>query len=670
MELVRSAKWLLLVLVSMVAVPALAETPLIPRAALFGNPEKIQARISPDGRYLSYIAPVDGVLNVWVAPTDDPEAAAPLTRDTGRGIQGCGWALTGEHILYRQDSGGDENTHLYCVTVETGEVRDLTPWEGAQARIEGLSVKRPTEVLVGVNNRVPQFHDLYAINVVTGEAELVYENNGYLSIVSDQDFRPRLGATLAMGPGGVELEMVDLTSETPRTMLKIASEDLMGTSVLGFDNEGTTLYVMDTRGRNTGALCAMDPETLETTVLAEDPRCDISSALMHDATGKPFAYATNYEKTEWPALEPAMRKHLDRMQALTDGEILVSGVTLDETLWTVATIEDDGPVAYYLYDARSGKSKFLFVHQEALKALPLAKMHPVVIKSRDGLNLVSYLSLPVASDPDGNARPSKRLPLVLFVHGGPWSRDEWGFHPVHQLFANRGYAVMSVNYRGSTGFGKDFVNAATTEWGGKMHDDLLDACAWAIEEGIADPSRIAITGGSYGGYATLVGLTMTPHRFACGVDLCGPSNLITFMENVPEYWMPMLPLMHERVGDPTTEEGRAFLRSRSPLTHVHRIRKPLLIGQGANDPRVKQSESDQIVAEMQRQGIPVTYTLCADEGHGFVRPENSLAFWAVTEAFLAEHLGGRYEPIGDAFEGSTLTAPQGAELVPGLAEAL
>ncbi len=664
------AKWLFGASLLVMGGAAWAQTSLIPREALFGNPDKVQARISPDGRHLSYLAPLDGVLNIWIAPVDDPLSATPLTQDAGRGIPGCGWAYTGEHVLYSQDKNGDENTHVYCVTIETGEVRDLTPWEGAQARIQGVSVKHPTEILVAVNNRVPQFHDLYRVNVLTGESELVFENDAYVGIVTDEDYRPRLGASVKVSPQGVGLEMVDLTAEEPRTVLEIGSEDLMGTSVAGFDADGETLYVMDTRGRNTAAFCAMDPETLETTVLAEDPRCDISSAMSHERTGKPFAYSTNYERTEWHALEPWAEKHLARLQALTDGEINVTGMTLDETLWTVATIEDDGPVRYYLYDARTGESEFLFVHQEALDGLPLAKMHPVVVKSRDGLNLVSYVSLPVASDPDGDGRPSKPLPLVLFIHGGPWARDEWGFHPVHQLFADRGYAVMSVNYRGSTGFGKNFVNAATREWGGKMHDDVLDACAWAIDKGIADPSLIAITGGSYGGYATLVGLTMTPHRFVCGVDLCGPSNLITFMENVPEYWMPILPMMHERVGNPATEEGRAFLASRSPLTHVRRIRKPLLIAQGANDPRVKPSESDQIVAEMQRHGIPVTYAFYSDEGHGFARPENSLSFWAVMEAFLAEHLGGRCEPIGDAFEGSTIAVPEGADLVPGLAEAL
>jgi dipeptidyl aminopeptidase/acylaminoacyl peptidase len=297
-------------------------------------------------------------------------------------------------------------------------------------------------------------------------------------------------------------------------------------------------------------------------------------------------------------------------------------------------------------------------------------MHPVVIKSRDGLDLVSYLTLPKAADVDDTGRPNEPLPMVLFVHGGPWGRDGWGYNTNHQLLANRGYAVLSVNYRGSTGFGKSFINASNKEWAGKMHDDLIDAVQWSIDEKIADPKRVAIMGGSYGGYATLVGLTFTPETFACGVDIVGPSNLQTLLSTIPAYWAPAMELFKKRVGDPTTDEGKALLSERSPVSYVDKIQRPLLIGQGANDPRVKQDESDQIVKAMQAKKIPVTYVLFPDEGHGFARPENRLAFFAVAEAFLAEQLGGRYEPIGKAFSGSTITCPEGASDVPGLASAL
>jgi dipeptidyl aminopeptidase/acylaminoacyl peptidase len=297
-------------------------------------------------------------------------------------------------------------------------------------------------------------------------------------------------------------------------------------------------------------------------------------------------------------------------------------------------------------------------------------MHPREIKARDGLTLVSYLSLPVWTDPDGDGRPPAPLPMVLLVHGGPWGRDAWGYHSQHQMLTNRGYAVLSVNFRASTGFGKRFVNAGNREWGGKMHDDLIDAVNWAVGERIADVAKVAIMGGSYGGYATLAGLTFTPDVFAAGVDIVGPSNLVTLLNTVPPYWKPQIELFTTRVGDHRTEDGRKFLASRSPLTYADRIARPLLIGQGANDPRVKQAESDQIVNAMQAKTIPVTYALFPDEGHGFARPENNIAFMAITEAFLARHLGGRAEPVGDAFTGSSVTVPRGPDLVPGLAEAL
>jgi dipeptidyl aminopeptidase/acylaminoacyl peptidase len=294
-------------------------------------------------------------------------------------------------------------------------------------------------------------------------------------------------------------------------------------------------------------------------------------------------------------------------------------------------------------------------------------MRPVVIPARDGLKLVSYLTLPPEVDED---RPPRPLPMVLDVHGGPWARDEWGFNAVHQWLANRGYAVLSVNFRGSTGFGKEFTNAGNREWAGKMHDDLLDAVDWAVEQKIADRGRVAILGGSYGGYATLVGLTFSPDVFACGVDIVGPSNILTLLSTIPPYWQPMVQMFKDRVGDFTTHEGKTFLEERSPLSRVDRIARPLLIGQGANDPRVKQAESDQIVRLMRQKEIPVTYVLYPDEGHGFARPENRLSFNAVVEAFLAQHLGGRYEPVGDDFAGSSISVPTGADGVPGLSEAL
>jgi len=297
-------------------------------------------------------------------------------------------------------------------------------------------------------------------------------------------------------------------------------------------------------------------------------------------------------------------------------------------------------------------------------------MHPVVLSARDGLRLVSYYTLPPGSDSNDDGIPDQPVPMVLLPHGGPWARDAWGYHPYHQWLANRGYAVLSVNFRSSTGFGKAFINAGDHEWGGKIMQDQQDAVQWAMAQGIADPRAVAVMGGSFGGYSTLAGLTMFPDTFACGVDIVGPSNLITLLESIPPYWKPMLELFTSRVGDVRTAEGRAFLTTHSPLTYVANIRSPLLIAQGANDPRVKQAESDQIVSAMHAKNIPVTYVLYPDEGHGFARPENNLSFAAVAEAFLASRLGGRCEAIGHEFQGASIQVPEGAHLIPGLVEAL
>ena len=329
------------------------------------------------------------------------------------------------------------------------------------------------------------------------------------------------------------------------------------------------------------------------------------------------------------------------------------------------------PVAFYLYDRPAKKLTKLFTTRPELEGKALASMHPVEIKARDGLTLVAYLSLPPGTDKDGNGRPDKPLPMVLNVHGGPWARDDFGYHSEYQWLANRGYAVLAVNYRGSSGFGKNFMNAATLEFAGKMHDDLIDAVNWAVKENVTTRDRVAIYGGSYGGYATLTGLTFTPDVFACGVDIVGPSNLITLIESFPAYWQPFLEgTWYKRVGDPRTEEGRKLLLSRSPITKVDQIRKPLLIAQGANDPRVVQKESDQLVAAMKAKDIPVTYVLYPDEGHGFARPQNRTSFYAISEGFLAKCLGGRQEPIGTDFAGSSLKVLDGAQFVPGLKEAL
>ncbi len=638
--------------------------PLIPREVLFGNPDKTQARLSPDGRQLAYLAPVEGVLNVWVAPVDSPEAARPVTRDTGRGIRFYLWAYTNDHILYIQDKGGDENWRVYSVDLTTDETLDLTPIEEVNAQIQQVSPDFPQEILVALNDRNPELHDLYRIHIGTGERQCIQENPGFVDFVTDDAYAVRF-ANRMTPDGGAEM-LAPAPDGSWTLFARIPMEDVLSTWVLGFDKSGDVLYLTDSRERNTAALFALHLETGERTLLAEDARSDLAGAMVHPTEKRVQAVAFNYTRQHWQILDPAIAEDMAYLKTVADGDIEVVSRTLDDQGWIVAYLMDDGPVRYYRYDRAARQAQFLFTSRQDLEGWPLVNMTPVIIPTRDGLEMVCYYSLPPNVTEDD--RPAEPLPLVLWVHGGPWGRDVWGYNPYHQWFANRGYAVLSVNFRASAGLGKDFLNAGNLEWGRKMHDDLLDAVAWAVEAGIADPERVAIAGGSYGGYATLVGLTFTPETFACGVDIVGPSNLVTLLESVPPYWKPILEMFTTRVGDHRTAEGRDFLGVRSPLTYVERICRPLLIGQGANDPRVKQAESDQIVQAMQEKNIPVTYVLYPDEGHGFARPENRLSFNAVTEAFLATHLGGRYEPIADAFAGSSVTIPVGAEDIPGLPE--
>ncbi len=641
---------------------------LIPRKVLFGNPERASPRISPDGKKISYLAPLDGVLNVWVGSADDPKSAKPVTKDTGRGIHIYFWAYTNKHILYLQDAKGDENWRVHSVDLGTGQEKDLTPLEGVNAQVQDVSFKFPDEILIGLNDRNPKFHDIYKVNIVTGEKGLLEKNDGFMEFVTDDDYKIRFA--MRFTHRGENEILKSANNGSWELFAKIAMEDTLTTFPLGFDKTGRILYMVDSRGRDTGALAAVDLGTGDRILMAQDARADFDDALIHPTEKNIQAAIFTYERKQWQVLDKSIEKDLAYLGNVSPGDMEVASRTLDDKHWLVAYIIDNGPVRFYRYDREKKEAFFLFTNRKDLEGLPLARMHSVIIKARDGLPMVSYLTLPPETDIHGRARPEKPLPMVLYVHGGPWARDEWGYDPHHQWLANRGYAVLSVNFRGSTGFGKKFLNAGNMEWAGKMHDDIVDAAKWAVKKGIADPERIAIMGGSYGGFATLVGMTMTPDQFACGVDIVGPSNLITLLNTIPPYWTPGIELFKKRVGDHTKEEGRAFLIKRSPLSYADRIKRPLLIGQGANDPRVKQNESDQIVRAMQEKNIPVTYVLYPDEGHGFVRPENQMSFNAVTEAFLSDCLGGRYEPIGDDFRGSSITIPVGKEHIPRLEEAL
>ncbi|MCX6043652.1 MAG: S9 family peptidase [Chloroflexi bacterium] len=645
-------------------------TPLIPRSVLFGNPDKTQARLSPDGSQLSYLAPVDGVLNVWVGPVADPAAAKPVTTDTGRGIRFHGWAYTNQQIIYLQDRGGDENWRIYSVDLATHSTTDLTPIEGVQARIEKVSPESPTEILISLNDRDPQFHDLYTVNLQTAERRLVLENTGFAGFVMDDAYTVHLAIRMTADGGS---EWLTRAADDGWTVFQqITMEDTGTTSPIGLDKTGNLLYLADSRGRDTAALVALNLQSGEKQLLSADTQADVGTPLIHPTQKHIQAVSYTYTRARWEVLDETIAADLAYLRTVANGELGVADRTVDDQQWIVAYTLDNGPVRYYRYDRSQRQATFLFTNRAALEDLPLAKMHPVVIPARDHLNLVSYYTLPVGSERpgQGEARPVEPLAMVLLVHGGPWGRDAWGLNSLHQWLANRGYAVLSVNFRASTGFGKAFANAGNLAWGAQMHDDLIDAVNWAVAAGIADPARVAIMGGSYGGYATLAGLTFTPETFACGVDIVGPSNLVTLIETIPAYWKPIRQMLTARVGDPSTEAGRAFLTSRSPLTYADRIQRPLLIGQGANDPRVKQAESDQIVQAMQAKNIPVTYVLYPDEGHGFARPANNLSFFAITEAFLAQHLEERYESIGQDFANASLTVPTGKEQIPGLAAAL
>ncbi len=645
-----------------------AETGLIPREVLFGNPDRASPQISPDGTRLAYLAPVNGVLNVWVGPAGHPDQAKPVTNDTSRGIRRYFWAFNNQNIIYLQDKGGDENWRVYSVDLVKGDTKDLTPYDKVAAQIEAVSHRFPDEIVVGLNNRNAQYHDLHRINIRTGQMDILAENNEYAGYVVDDDYKVRFA--MKMTPdGGSEIYKLNPQGASA-SFLKIGMEDSMTTNPLGLDKEGKTLFMLDSRGRNTAALAALNVDDGSAKIMGENKQADVSGALVHPTENNIQAYSVNYERVKWEIIDPSIKGDFKYLEGVAEGDFNIGSRTLDDKKWVVSYMMDNGPVRFYLYDRPTKTATFLFTNNERLAGVQLAKMNPVVIKSRDGMNLVSYLTLPANEGSARKARPDKPLPMVLFVHGGPWARDSWGLNGSHQWLANRGYAVLSVNYRGSTGFGKGFINASNMEWAGKMHDDLIDAVNWAVKERIADPQKVAIMGGSYGGYATLVGLTFTPDTFACGVDIVGPSNLVTLLNTIPPYWAPMIETFTKRVGDHRTEEGKSLLNQRSPLTFVDRIKKPLLIGQGANDPRVKQAEADQIVKAMQEKKIPVTYVLFPDEGHGFARPENRMSFNAVAEAFLSEHLGGRFEPVGDDFKGSSISVPTGADQVPGLTSSL
>lgn len=634
---------------------------LVPRRIFFDNPDRLMPKISPDGQKIAYIAPLNNVLNIWVAPLKDLGAARPVTHEDKQGLRQFKWAHTNAHILFPRDYQGDEDWHIHVVNLETGEIKDLTPGEAINARVEKISPKFPEEAILSLNDRRPDFHDLYRVNLLTGQKTKILENDDFVGFLIDQDLRVRFGMRM-MPDGGSALEIYDQTSFKPFEY--IPQEDTLTTSPLEFTKNQDQLYFLDSRGRDKTAFFIMTISTKEKKLLAESNRADVSGILLNPETKEFEGYCDNYLKNTWTIINPQIRADYDLLSNDLECEVDIVSRDLKDQTWIIAESRDDGPILYSLFKRLTKERTFLFASHQRLMGMSLHKMHPIVIPTRDGLEMVSYYTLPFESDPEQTGHVVHPCPLVLYVHGGPQARDEWGYSPIHQWLASRGYAVLSVNYRSSTGFGKSFINAGNGEWSRKMHDDLIDAVQWAIDQGIADKNKICISGASYGGYAALVGLTFTPDVFACGVDIVGPSNLITLFDSVPHYWKPLADMLKMRFGgDPDTEAGRQELLNRSPITKADQISKPLLIGQGANDPRVKQAESDQFVKVLQEKEIPVTYVLFPDEGHGFSRPQNRLAFFAIMEAFLAKHLGGRQEPFGnDLTESSHQLVTAGPEI--------
>jgi dipeptidyl aminopeptidase/acylaminoacyl peptidase len=608
--------------------------PLIPRRVLFGNPERIGPRVSPDGGRLAWIAPDAGVLNVWVAPIGHLEDAVVVTDDRERGIRAFFWAHDGRHLLYLQDRGGDENWRLYSVDLGDGEIRDLTPFDGVQVQVIEVDKHHPDRLLIGLNRDRPEWHDVYEVTVATGELTKVADNPGVVGWVADADLNVR--ASVAPRPdGGLQLLVRDSTDDPWRLLLDVAPEDALTTGPLAFDRTGGRLLATSSVGANAGRLVWIDLATTGVDVVAEDPTYDVSGVLLDPETRVVQLVTFLKERAELVVLDPSIAADVEALSTVEAGDLSVLNRDDADRTWLVAVNRDDAPVAYYAWDRPRQQAGFLFHHQPELSDYRLAPMEPFELPARDGLEIHGYLTFPLDA-------PRTRLPAVVDVHGGPWARDTWGLNPEAQWFANRGYVCVQVNFRGSTGYGKEFVNAGDKQWGARMHDDLLDALAHVVGQGWVDPDRVAIYGGSYGGYAALVGATFTPDVFRAAVDIVGPSNLKTLIESIPPYWAPMIAQFHTRVGDPSTEAD--FLWSRSPLSRAAEVGIPLLIAQGANDPRVKQAESEQIVAALKANGIDHEYLLFADEGHGFAKPANRLRFYAAAEAFLAAHLGGRAEP--------------------------
>ena len=608
--------------------------PLLSRALLFGDPKIRFPRISPDGTQLAYLAPHRDVLSIWVRTIDAPGDRTDdrvIAHDPERGIQWFQWQGDSRGVLYAQDRAGNENYHLYQAGLAGGPARDLTPAE--QVRVHNVVVdpRSPGEALVMTNARDPSAVDVHRVDLATGTSELDTTNPGGVDTWLSDDRLVVRAARVRRGDGGSTILVRDTAAAPWRVLDEIDGDD-GAPELVALSPAGDALYAISAKGAEAARLIRYDLATGAVTPLAADPRYDVKYVAVDQATREIIAAAILRDRLTWTAIDPAFAADLAALCALHPGDLGIVSASADGATLIANYLSDTGPIAYCTYDRRSRRGHLMFYIQPELCDHTLAPMQPIELPARDGLVLSGYLTLPVGV-------PPRQLPTVLYVHGGPWYRDRWGFDPVVQWLANRGYAVLQVNYRGSTGYGKAFVNAGDRAWAGAMRTDLLDARDWAIAQGYADPARVAIMGASYGGYAVLTALAFTPDAFCCGVDIVGPSNLVTFLQSIPPYWKTLRAMFTRRMG-----EDPELLAADSPLPRAAAIRAPLLIGHGANDPRVRRNESDQLVAALRGNGIAVRYVVFDDEGHGFMRPHNARRFYAAAEAFLAEHLGGRAEP--------------------------
>ena len=629
-----AVKWSLLLFLLLVTAFTQAQNGLIPRAVLFGNPERSSPQISPDGAMLGYLAPDQGVLNVWVrtlGKTDD----RVITNDRKRGIRNFTWQYDSENIVYTQDQNGDENWRVYQTNVANKQTRDLTPYEKVRADIVGYESTHPDTLLVQMNKRDPKVFDIHRIDLKTGQVTLDTENPGDVnSFQNDHDLQVR-AAQVVTPDGGTIIRVRDDAKSPWRELMKWGADETLG-QIAGFSPDNKALWVMTSLDANAARLLSVDIATGKRTVVAEDPQFDVSFVVTQPKTNKLDAVVFLRERRDFQIINKEFQPDFEALKKVRDADISDVSRDLADDKWVVTYEGDDAPVYYYLYDRSSKKATLLFSNRPALEKFKLAKVKPIEYKARDGMTIYGYLTVPAGVE-------AKNLPMVVFPHGGPWSRDLWGYDPWAQWLANRGYAVLQPNFRASTGYGKQYLNAGDRQWAGTMHTDLLDGKEWVIKQGVADEKKVCIMGGSYGGYATLAGLAFSPDAFACGVDIVGPSNLSTLLKSIPPYWSTFLAVLHKRMGD-----DEAFLKTQSPLFKSDLIKAPLLIGQGKNDPRVNKAESDQIVAAMRKNNKPVEYYVFPDEGHGFARPENRMAFNAASEEFLAKYLGGRFEPASDA----------------------